>query len=87
MFFHQKRDQIDRPQQHHVGRANGQIAFIGDPKSNERTDPPTADARIMNCRMVRVNGCEISAGIRRNPKAINGPTLNTAMDTVNPMSK
>ena len=49
--------------------------------------PPTREANAVNWRMVRACMCAVSAGINKNPNAISGPTLSTAIETVSPISR
>jgi hypothetical protein len=65
----------------------GQSHCVGQPEAEERrhaTDERGEDDKPFH---VAREQCAVSAGISRKPNEISGPTLNTAMETVKPMSR
>src|ERR1017187_2744689 len=65
----------------------GQSHWLAIQKPINDATPPISEAKMVNWRMVRANKCAVSGGSSRKPNEINGPTLNTAMETVKPINR
>src|ERR1051325_744875 len=56
-------------------------------KPKKEAAPPKTEEKMANWRMLAEKSWAVSAGMRRKPNEMRGPTLSTAMETVKPMSK